>query len=1082
MPKRNKSKDKVCCFCGLSDNNELKFGKFYEHGDIITHYYCLLLSSNMEQRGNDNEGILGFLVADIQKELRRGKRLMCTYCKKSGATLGCCNTKCKRIFHYPCGLSAGALNQFFGEFRSFCVNHRPKQKIDAAMKIELTRLSEITCYICYDQVNLDDITDTIWAPCCKKNAWFHRKCVQQLAMSAGYFFKCPLCNDKKSFQKAMLEFGIFIPSQDASWELVPNAFEELLYRYDQCDAPICLCPKGRKHTSFNAKWELVLCRTCGSQGIHTACGQLKWANPTWECSECTSILDKAKKSVSFNGAERILQNTSDSEDSDSDISVGKESPVPFASNTPVSDSKPYVSIIKQRIGPQTFKLKQLEAIQKIQNSQLGCSSKQLIDKKVDSVLELRNTDECSSQFASSNKNSTIEAKVNEIKNINPLDKHSKSESLALVDNATKLKSDDDITETTSCVVSNRASTIPCVKETGKNGLYQSKETSPLQKISSVVVNKLLQTNDIKQSNAGNSLSNNINNTKINNSIKFDDLNDTIESNQKVLDANIDCISNIKITNVVSLAPEEFEKVPSVNQGQKVSNIESQNEELDTNLKRKIDKTTLNSTCLVINKSKKLKVNGSTCEQTQTPSCMYLDGKNTCKNNNNNNNTSINNVTIYTSDNNLQMINENEKCTSANATNLQSLQSHIPVQKLYGKSENLFPKCTLKNTSNNQTNTLFEYESKSNGYVTYAKDELNKYVKIDDGTRNCDGDAGRSPAAKSRNGSFRSETKTNCTEGFINSSGSRSGAESFITEQWKSRKNIQSTTIATSNVNSKKSNATSSIVSSSEQFKNSGTDYTRLIPEFVRLRDLKFRVYNSNNLQMILYNKFSVNINIENTNALEKNTTTETSEQTDAQQKLSETQNETLLSFKSENILHNVSPTCNKDKTKCLHNEQSKTYHDDIKENMDPVIAVPCKSIITDNLLTNANLTTHNLTVSTNSNNLNEEKNTIPCTRIGSKIIEENNKETSQENNNIINNIGNILDAFTNPTNRYSKSINNVTQSIQNLNSSCVTSTITGKNNLYNSTKHVQHALLPENHTNCISENKVKSITAIQFKL
>lgn len=30
----------------------------------------------MEQKGNDNEGILGFLVEDIQKELRRGKRLV----------------------------------------------------------------------------------------------------------------------------------------------------------------------------------------------------------------------------------------------------------------------------------------------------------------------------------------------------------------------------------------------------------------------------------------------------------------------------------------------------------------------------------------------------------------------------------------------------------------------------------------------------------------------------------------------------------------------------------------------------------------------------------------------------------------------------------------------------------------------------------------------------------------------------------------------------------------------------------------------------------------------------------------------
>jgi len=30
----------------------------------------------MEQKGNDDEGILGFLAEDIQKELRRGKRLV----------------------------------------------------------------------------------------------------------------------------------------------------------------------------------------------------------------------------------------------------------------------------------------------------------------------------------------------------------------------------------------------------------------------------------------------------------------------------------------------------------------------------------------------------------------------------------------------------------------------------------------------------------------------------------------------------------------------------------------------------------------------------------------------------------------------------------------------------------------------------------------------------------------------------------------------------------------------------------------------------------------------------------------------
>lgn len=30
----------------------------------------------MEQRGNDDEGILGFLTDDIHKELRRGRKLV----------------------------------------------------------------------------------------------------------------------------------------------------------------------------------------------------------------------------------------------------------------------------------------------------------------------------------------------------------------------------------------------------------------------------------------------------------------------------------------------------------------------------------------------------------------------------------------------------------------------------------------------------------------------------------------------------------------------------------------------------------------------------------------------------------------------------------------------------------------------------------------------------------------------------------------------------------------------------------------------------------------------------------------------
>ncbi|KAJ8675831.1 hypothetical protein QAD02_011617 [Eretmocerus hayati] len=372
-----------CCFCGTSEDNEVKFGKFYHQDGISTHYYCLLLSSNMEQKGNDDEGILGFLAEDIQKEIRRGRRLICSHCRRNGATLGCCNAKCKKIFHFPCGLDNGSLHQFFGEFRSYCTAHRPKQKIDDRVKKEIQKMEKILCYICYESVQPMDNNNTLWAPCCKKNAWFHRSCVQQLAMSAGYFFKCPLCNNKREFQTAMLEYGIYIPRQDASWELVPNAFEELLYRHDRCDAKPCQCPKGRAHASSNGKWELALCRMCGSQGTHVYCGKLKWTNPQWECPDCLVILNKPSGSATQpaestsnlsstntnvmrrdNPTVNVIIREYD-EDSDSDISVGNET-VPFENS--LSGIASNLPAVKLRPGPKSFKLQQVQKLKSMDSS------------------------------------------------------------------------------------------------------------------------------------------------------------------------------------------------------------------------------------------------------------------------------------------------------------------------------------------------------------------------------------------------------------------------------------------------------------------------------------------------------------------------------------------------------------------------------------------------------------------------------------------------------------------------------------------------------------------------------------------
>ena len=155
------------------------------------------------------------------------------------------------------------------------------------MQEVLTEVKDVTatCTICYNDVEPTDFLSTLWAPCCRKNGWFHTDCVQR------YFFKCPLCNDKKKFWGAMSKSGVYIPKQDASWEREPNGFAELLQRHNSCDAKVCDCRQGRFHTIAGTRWE-ILCRHCASKGIHVKCGNLNRSNTGWECCECTLMLHR----------------------------------------------------------------------------------------------------------------------------------------------------------------------------------------------------------------------------------------------------------------------------------------------------------------------------------------------------------------------------------------------------------------------------------------------------------------------------------------------------------------------------------------------------------------------------------------------------------------------------------------------------------------------------------------------------------------------------------------------------------------------------------------------------------------------
>ncbi|XP_054162580.1 G2/M phase-specific E3 ubiquitin-protein ligase-like [Oppia nitens] len=281
----NKPERPKCIFCGYVTKNKYFLGKLMTRGDISAHYYCILFSPGLQQNGRIDEGFKGFLEEDIQKEVRRGRQLFCTYCHKRGAVIGCYRNDCRVVFHLPCGLIHDSYHSFHDpkkNFPSYCIKHRSIQRTDP--KKEST---DDLCANCREQVVCKPTPKTLWTPCC--GHWLHRECVIKQAYHQGkHHFKCPNCNNRDEFIIEMKDFGIHVPSRDASWE-DGNNFADLYDRSHKCSAEMCFSKKGREYNGDN-HWELFACDGCGSQAIHGKCGNLK--SDEWLCAVCLPIFHK----------------------------------------------------------------------------------------------------------------------------------------------------------------------------------------------------------------------------------------------------------------------------------------------------------------------------------------------------------------------------------------------------------------------------------------------------------------------------------------------------------------------------------------------------------------------------------------------------------------------------------------------------------------------------------------------------------------------------------------------------------------------------------------------------------------------
>ncbi|XP_046557955.1 uncharacterized protein LOC124267121 [Haliotis rubra] len=300
----------TCVFCRSSEDCEEDYGKVIKKCGFTVHYFCMLFASGLSQSGKtETQGIFGFMPGDIRRELKRGNRLRCTYCKERGATIGCVVTSCRKAFHLTCGRKKGSLHQFYDSFRSYCPDHRPRQTVQISDRLAFVGTANTVCSICMYAVVARSSHETMRAPCCK-NSWFHRSCIQRYAMSAGlYFFKCPLCNSKDLFQSEMLHCGIYIPDQDASWEREPNAYQDLYERYSHCDAANCKCLQGRDYDQDGTKWEIIVCEYCGSKGSHAACQGLVLIRKDYACEECAEIEKKRGKKCGKKSPPRVRNRT-----------------------------------------------------------------------------------------------------------------------------------------------------------------------------------------------------------------------------------------------------------------------------------------------------------------------------------------------------------------------------------------------------------------------------------------------------------------------------------------------------------------------------------------------------------------------------------------------------------------------------------------------------------------------------------------------------------------------------------------------------------------------------------------------------
>ncbi|KFP81325.1 PHD finger protein 7, partial [Apaloderma vittatum] len=100
-----------CVLCHREEADQHGAGHKLVQQGLSAHLGCLFFTNDLFQKAPKEEGLMGFLPADIRGTAWRAMQEDCFVCGKSGATIICSQDDCDRAFHLPCATKGGCVTQ-----------------------------------------------------------------------------------------------------------------------------------------------------------------------------------------------------------------------------------------------------------------------------------------------------------------------------------------------------------------------------------------------------------------------------------------------------------------------------------------------------------------------------------------------------------------------------------------------------------------------------------------------------------------------------------------------------------------------------------------------------------------------------------------------------------------------------------------------------------------------------------------------------------------------------------------------------------------------------------------------------------